>query len=422
MISSTLWQIRLFARKVWVRVLGLAALAVLAIAIAPFLSGLFPSALTGRLDDEAVRQILTLLASSMLAVTTFSLSIAVNAFAAAAQNATPRVVALLQEDPTTQNVLATFLGAFLFSLLGLVALNADYVGADGRAVLFLATCAVVTLVILALIRWIGHLMSFGRMNDALNRVETAATNALSARVAQPFMGARPAVGDPPKGAARIEAERTGYVQHVDLQALSNCAEAAGVDLYLVRMPGDFASKGAALLAVDGASPDKDMSRRMARAFTIGNDRVFDDDPLFGLVVLAEIASRALSPAVNDPGTAISVIGRIHRILARWSDRAEPSVDHPRLHVPPITPSRALRHAFRPIARDGAAMIEVQLRLMKTLRALAESHPAAFAEPAAAVAADARERVGAAGLTEAERRELDAVVLPPLRVSAEPPLI
>ena len=62
---------------------------------------------------------------------------------------------------------------------------------------------------------------------------------------------------------------------------------------------------------------------MVRAFIVGDDRTFREDPRFGLVTLAEIAARALSPAVNDVGTAIDIVGTFVRLLARW---AEPTGD------------------------------------------------------------------------------------------------
>lgn len=83
--------------------------------------------------------------------------------------ATPRATALLQEDPTTQNVLATFLGAFLFGLLGLIGAKAELYDGSGQVVLYVMTVGVVALVIVALIRWIDHLMNFGRMADPRGR-------------------------------------------------------------------------------------------------------------------------------------------------------------------------------------------------------------------------------------------------------------
>src|SRR5690606_39183717 len=101
---------------------------------------------------------------------------------------------------------------------------------------------------------------------------------------------------------------------------------------------------------------------------------------------AEIASRALSPAVNDAGTAIDVIGRAVRLLAKWPPGDgwnEPDeVPCPRVRVPPIRVSEMFDDIFGPIARDGAAIVEVQIRLQKALQTLAKIGDEHFAEHAA----------------------------------------
>ena len=91
-----------------------------------------------------------------------------------------------------------------------------------------------------------------------------------------------------------------------------------------------------------------------------------------MVVLSEIAGRALSPAVNDPGTAIDVTGRLVRIFVQWV-RTVPeggSPDYPLVQVPEISLSDLVEDAFTAIARDGAGSIEVGTRLMKCLQTLA----------------------------------------------------
>ena len=99
------------------------------------------------------------------------------------------------------------------------------------------------------------------------------------------------------------------------------------------MPGSFVHPAAQLLWVHGAVPGEQLADALRSAFTIGNERSFDQDPRFGLIVLSEIASRALSPGVNDPGTAISVIGRLVRVLSCWVEREAQEVAHPAVHVP-----------------------------------------------------------------------------------------
>ena len=105
--------------------------------------------------------------------------------------------------------------------------------------------------------------------------------------------------------------------------------------------------------------------------------MFEDDPRFGLVVLSGIAGRALSPAVNDPGTAIQVIGAQVRLLTRWQagpddgDRTA-SIVFDRVEVPSISADDLLDDAFTSVARDGAGAVEVAVRLQKALAALAAS--------------------------------------------------
>lgn len=362
------------------RVVGLAAFAVLTVALAPILARVVPTQFGPGLGSVPVDQILTILASSMLAVTTFSLSIAVSAFAAAASNATPRATALLQEDPTTQNVLATFLGAFLFSLIGLIALRTDFFDRSTQVFLFLATRVMVALVVVALLRWISHLMSFGRMSDTLDRVEGAAASSLEQRLANPYLGGTPLHETIPEDALPIAAGVTGYVQHVDLKALAECARELDAELYLAALPGSFVHDASELLQVrfhqaGGSAPDEEQTDALRDGFTVGAERSFDQDPRFGLIVLSEIA----------------VLRRLVCVLACWVERAAPAVDYPAVHAPPVRSADMLYDAFRPFARDGAALFEVQMRLHKAL--------------------DAQRRIApAAGVSETERSALEDVAI------------
>jgi len=408
--SKLFWIVRRSLKKVWARVVVFALFAVLTVGFAPFLARFVPARIGASLGKVPVGEILTILASSMLAVTTFSLSIAVSAFAAAASSATPRATELLQQDTTTQNVLATFLGAFIFSLIGLIALRTGIYDQPEQVFLFMTTLVVVTFVVVALLRWISHLMSFGRMNDTLDRVERAAARSLEQRLANPYLGGKPLHDMIPRGALPIASTTTGYVQHVDVKALADCAGKLAAEVYVAALPGSFVHPSVQLVWVRGPVSSEDQVNALRSAFTLGNERLFDEDPRFGVIVLSEIASRALSPAVNDPGTAIGVIGRLVRVLSRWVERATPAVDFPAVHVPPVLPLDMLYDAFRPIARDGAAFVEVQMRLHKALDALSRIAPLAFGHSAAELSAFALERSNAAGVSAGERRALEAVAV------------
>ncbi|MBN6379385.1 DUF2254 domain-containing protein, partial [Escherichia coli] len=130
-----------------------AIVAIITALLSILFKSMIPESVSVKVGAEAVDNILNILASSMLAVTTFSLSIMVTAYGSATTNVTPRATRLVVEDVTTQNVLATFIGSFLFSLVGIIALNMGAYGERGRVILFIVTLVVIALILITLLRW-----------------------------------------------------------------------------------------------------------------------------------------------------------------------------------------------------------------------------------------------------------------------------
>lgn len=413
--SRWLWSFVQFARRVWVRVTMIAVLSLVAAGAAPLFSGILPERFAARIGAEAVRPILNVLATSMLAVTTFSLSVMVSAHRAAADNATPRAHQLLLADSTTQTVLATFLGAFLYALASIVLIEAQIFDSRSIAVIFAATVLVILLVVLAILRWIEHLSGLGSMLETTRNVENAAEAALAARVRHPWLGGRPAGEAPAELAHEVFPDRTGYVRHIDTGALEALARTKGCAILLTALPGDFAASDTVLARLDA----DDCGAEVRQAFSVGDVRSFDQDPRFGLVVLSEIASRALSPGINDPGTAIDVIGRVLRLLSRW-ESPEPAPGGGErqggLYVPALDPADLLEDGLAPTARDGAGVIEVQLCLQKALATLAATSPEPLAEAARALSARALDIAREALPHEHDVRRLESV----LQEGAAPP--
>jgi uncharacterized membrane protein len=154
------------------------------------------------------------------------------------------------------------------------------------------------------------------------------------------------------------------------------------------LPGTFSTPNRPLAwVIRGASDnlsDKDAEAIVA-TFEIGGSRVFEQDPRFGLLVLSEIASRALSPAVNDPGTAIGVTGTFVRLFVLWNEcgkaRNVSGVEFDRVAVPELSVADMFDDAFTGIARDGAGTVEVVVRLLKAFESLAAVGDAALRDNA-----------------------------------------
>ncbi|WP_290614853.1 DUF2254 domain-containing protein [Arsukibacterium sp. UBA3155] len=375
MLSKLGWQLLRLSRKLWVRTTLFTLLAFFTPALGFLLSDLIPDSLGVAIGSEAVEKILTILATSMLTVTTFSLSVMVAAFNAASTGVSPRATRLLMADSTTQNALATFIGSFLYSIVSIVLLSADVYGESGRVVLYIITIGIILLIVVTILIWIEHLSSLGRVGETADRVEDEAFKAVRRCEQHPWMDANQLAdfSDIPADAKAICTGQIGYVQHIDVKALNNWANEHNARVYISSLPGAFVHKNRPLMWLSGGDAPQDDT--LLAAFYLSDNRNFDQDPRFGLMVLAEIASKALSPAVNDPGTAIEIIGRGLRVLSNWPpENCQTEIKYTRVWAPEVKLHEVFDDFFTPIARDGAANIEINIRLQKAFLALADYGP------------------------------------------------
>lgn len=225
-MSQTLRRLVQLSRQLWVRSALFSLLAIVTALLALLVKPYVPIELPGTIGSDAVDNLLTILGSSMLTVTTFTLNIMVSSYTAVSGSATPRATRLIIEDPTSQNVLGTFLGSFLYSLVGIIVLKTGLYGGQGRVVLFLMTILVVAMIVVTFLRWIGHLSTLGRLSDAVDRVEQATRAALEWRLDHPWLGGRPPTEEMERceTALAVFTPQIGFIDHIDVSALDAAAE------------------------------------------------------------------------------------------------------------------------------------------------------------------------------------------------------
>jgi uncharacterized membrane protein len=354
---------RLWLRATLYAVLGVGA-ALVAAAFSPFV----PSELAKSFGGNTVNGLLNVLATSLLAVATFSVAAMLTAYTNVSQGTSPRAASLITGDARAQSALATFIGAFLYSVVAFSANGTGYYGSGGRAIVFFVTLVVLALVAANLLQWLDQLLSLARVGHAIWQVEKATLATLDG----PFGRAAALRIEPPASAERVFSVKVGYVQNVDLGALAEIAEQHGIEIWVEAPPGAFAEPSRLLLRATGPL-DADLRRDLRDAFTIGLERSFSQDTRFGLIVMGQIASKALSPGINDPGTAIDVAVAATRLLQLWLQPEEPlKIPPPRPGVNVSRPAFAdlLRDVFGPMAIDGASSVSVTIRIQRCLTALA----------------------------------------------------
>ena len=380
--------------RLWVKPLAVSLLSIGAALLASALDATSMGWHVPEVTRESLEDLLKILAASMMGVATFAVASMVAAYSATGSTATPRAFPLVVADDMSQNALSTFIGAFIFSVVALIALMNGYYGQAGRFSLFALTLAVLAFVVFTFTRWVDRIARLGRLGSVVAKVEEATAQALQRYRSDPVRGG--VAPDPGwTEGVPVFANSVGYVQDIDTEALQRLARQARLRVAVWGIPGTVVLPGRAVAMAssdDGSDID---TAKVAAAFTIGPVRKFDHDPRFGLVALAEIAGRALSPAVNDPGTATGIITTLTRLLTTPVTDADGSegekhkagkAPFDRVSVMPVSARDMFDDAFTAIARDGAAIVEVGVLLQQALAALATDSDPAIREAARAHAA------------------------------------
>lgn len=361
-------------KHLWYRPILFCLISVAAALIAHQVDGTQLNNLVPIIKPKSIEGLLDILSSSMLVISIFAVASMVSAFSAASKTATPRSFKIIVTDDVSQYALSTFIGAFIFSIVATVAMDNGYYNQAGKFFLFLITLILFALVILTFLRWVDRISRLGRLGHTIVQVETIAKKSLSKYIKNPLLNGLPISGEFPNGKS-VFSSSIGYVQNIYMADLQVLAKELDLKIRLNCIPGKFIHKNFAA-ALISSSQDVDMdevTRKINKAILVGHSRNFDEDPRFGFIALSEIASRAMSSGINDPGTAIQIIGSHEKLFFLWNDEVEKSKENKvlynRIEVPQNSMQDFFDDAFRPISRDGAENIEVMLRLQKALNSL-----------------------------------------------------
>lgn len=369
--------------RLWVKPLFSCLLSIAAAFLARIADDAFPQSGVPEISQDSLETLLSIISSSMLVIAVFAVGSMLSAYSSASSAATPRAFPVVIADDVSQYALSIFVGAFIFSIVGLIALMNGYYGPTGRFVLVLITITVFAVVILGFVRWVDRIARLGRLETTITKVEAVVCRAMERNRKRPTLGGNRLDQDPE--GEPVYSDSVGYVQRVDVEELQGLAEKSNLKVRVTALPGQFVMPNLPIAWAVGLQNEDGLAEAVARAFRIGKERTFEEDPRFGLIVLSEIASRALSPGINDPGTAVEIIDALVRVFSKWSHTEEEDPDSrcERIWVPEVPVEAMFDDAFNAIARDGAGTIEVTLRLQTALTSLASLDSEHFRETARA---------------------------------------
>jgi uncharacterized membrane protein len=342
-----------------------------------------PLAFQGTADDA--RALLIGITGTMVTVIALLLGLAVVALQLSSTQFSPRLLRNYLRDRPNQIVLSVFVGTFAYSTGGLFEVGVSGGERSDEFPRFAVTVAVALLFVsLALLVYFADHLAHSLQVDHIMRVVERSTlpviRALPTSVENCTASELPPV---PPSAIPVPARASGYVQIVHLEQLLAAAAARRVNVRVQPRIGEHVVAGTPLAWIWPASrelpvpPAHTFSASLAAAVRIGFERTLEQDPGLGLRQLVDPACKALSPAVNDPYTAIQAVERLSVLFRALAARPlGPIVAHdPTAGVTVVVPARSfaehLALGVGLIRRYGAqepTVIQALLRLLATVLA------------------------------------------------------
>jgi uncharacterized membrane protein len=376
-------------------------------------SGIVPRwLLEGWLYDggaTGARTLLGVVASSTIGVAGTVFSITIAALSLAAGQMGPRLLRNFTRDRGNQLTLGAFLGTFSYALIVLRSVRTEDEGA------FIPHLSLTVAIILAfvcvatLVYFVGHMA--GRINvDTVIELVSEEVRSATLRLTTDKRQADPPPAGFWKDGTPIDDSRRGYLQHLDEQGLADWAAKHDTSIRLLVRPGHYIFPGAPVAvmvpAVEGAFA------AIQDATALGPQRVSSADLEFAVRQLVEVAVRALSPGINDPHTAMSVLDRLGAALCDIVPLYLPSGvlmrdDRPVLAVPSIQYDGLLNTMFHMIRQNASTSASVLIRMLDVLTAVVgaerdHGRTMCLKEHADLVAGDARRNI----TTPADLRDID----------------
>ena len=332
----------------------------------------------GAATPDTARIILSTVAASTFTLVVLVSSAMLLAVQLASAQLTPRIIALIYRNPAGKLAFAIFVFTFTFSVATLariedhVPIVAGHIAAYG----FLISLALFILFTDS----VGKML---RPSSALRRVGIAGREVI--RSVYPSLRTAETRLPLPSKISRtqetlvIENDEDGAVLAFDLRGLTNKAITSNCTIELVPQVGDFIAAGDPLLRVFGDA--RNLSETQLRnSVAIGSERTLEQDPMFAFRIIVDIASKALSPAINDPTTAVLAIDQIHHLLRDIGRRylaegQERDANH-ELRLIYRTPEWEdfVQLGTTEIRQYGRDSIQVQRRLRAMLEDLMETLP------------------------------------------------
>jgi uncharacterized membrane protein len=333
---------------------------------------------------DAAREILTAIAAAVITVVGVVFSIILVTLTLASTQFGPRMLRNFIRDRGTQLTLGTFVATFVYSVLVLVSVGNTFVPHIGVTV----TLALMVADLAVLIYFIHHTAISIQLPQVIASIAKDLAEAIEIQggsrdpVSEQGPSATELLTRSEQNGGVLLALASGYLQFIKHQDLVRLAAEADAVICLEHRPGHFLVRGHRYATVWPPEAAQAVTHKLGRAHVVGSHRTLTQDVSFGIDQLVEIAIRALSPAVNDPFTAMTCIDwlgdNLCKIVADWHPTRVHRDRQGFIRVISADPAydRLVQRAFEKIRQSSMGMPSVMIRELEALaRIMAETRDA-----------------------------------------------
>jgi uncharacterized membrane protein len=259
--------------------------------------------------------LLSAIVGAMAALTGFVVTVTVLVVQMATGTLSPRYMRLWYRDRVLKVLLALLVGTLSYSFTLLRRVESDFVPNLGVSIAGLLVVCCLLLFVVFLDRFLHRLRPVAvalLVAGFVNR-DFAQYTATLAAAPDVFLGVFESAGETP--ALVVRSTKPGAIQAVNGTGLAEWAREHQCLVVLSHRVGDFVPAGASLIEAYGqVSPDQRAEGRLRNMIVLGDERTIEQDPAFAIRIIVDIAIRALSPAVNDPTTAVQGLNHLSDVL------------------------------------------------------------------------------------------------------------
>jgi uncharacterized membrane protein len=365
----------------WAIPLSYALIALLMSLGSPILAAIIENPFEIGFSTTITIEFLSSLASGMLALTAIIFSILFISVQFGSQAYSPRLVGMFTRDRVILHTLGIFIGTYIFALSSLV--FTDLV-TDSESIWMTVTLAFLFLIIstVMFVTLIQRLAQF-QINNVLSTVSKYGLKAIEITYHHRKFGSRAVYSGTIKDLHVTQTMTyqgdTATVLDIDIPALSRIAQRVDGVIVVRYAIGDHVQNGVILLRIHGARR-RVSTIALRRSFKLGTERQPEFDPRYAMRLLVDIAIKALSPAVNDPTTAVQAINHIEGLLLALGN-VDLNTNHIfdasgnlRVVIPVSDWDDYLSLAFEEIHTFGKNSVQVMRRLLALIDDLEENVP------------------------------------------------